>query len=273
MKCALCNDGDRIEDSHIIPKMVYRWLKKASITGHLRGTTTPNLRIQDGPKIKLLCPDCEDRFSEYESEFSKHAFYPIHSECKNDHSFDYGKWLHRFAVSVSWRSLHFLSLQVDNSTLPFNHDRLADNSLEIWRQYLNDERNDIGKCVQHMIVLDEVSSTKGLKNDSELNQFIHRGIDFNTIHSKDEAYIFSKLGKIVIVGVIAINDPNIIWKNTVINPYEGNYAPGDTTVSSCFYTFLETGIQTLRDARQRISDKQLERMKDTLFKQLGKSSK
>lgn len=66
MKCVLCDSEECVEDSHVIPAFVFRYLKKISITGHLRGGEQPNLRMGDGPKPRLLGPKGEDLLSVWE---------------------------------------------------------------------------------------------------------------------------------------------------------------------------------------------------------------
>ena len=54
-QCRLCKKRIMLEESHIIPKFIAKWLKKTSATDYLRFMDTPNIRRQDLVKIKLLC--------------------------------------------------------------------------------------------------------------------------------------------------------------------------------------------------------------------------
>ncbi len=202
MKCAICKTAHTHENSHIIPKFVYRWLKRTSPTGYFRGTANPNARHQDGEKIKLLCPVCEDSFSKLETEFANRVFHPIHTDGRTNHEFYYEEWFHRFAVSITWRTLYFLCQKDGTEEIPFDQQGDFKAALETWRSYLNGERDELGRHVQHLIVMDSVVSSDVIENDFDLNLYIHRGIDFNTIHSPTESYIFAKLGLILICGVI-----------------------------------------------------------------------
>ena len=75
--CKYCNKNEAIENSHIIPSFIYKWLKETSPTGFIRATNEPNKREQDGPKSPLLCNTCEVRFSDIENAFKKEAFSKI----------------------------------------------------------------------------------------------------------------------------------------------------------------------------------------------------
>src|SRR5687767_12163676 len=103
--CRLCQKHANLQESHIIPKFAYQWLIKSSGGGYLRNTAEPNKRVQDGIKRNLLCHDCEQIFSQSESDFSKKLFYPYVSN--SGKIFKYEKWLLNFCVSLSWRILNF----------------------------------------------------------------------------------------------------------------------------------------------------------------------
>lgn len=75
--CALCNQESELRESHIIPKFVFDYIKETSATGYLRNVTSINRRLQDGPKRKLLCHDCEQKFSIAEKYFAETVFSPM----------------------------------------------------------------------------------------------------------------------------------------------------------------------------------------------------
>lgn len=72
--CKFCNKREAIENSHIIPSFIYKWLKDTSPTGYIRATNEPNKREQDGSKSSLLCKECERDFSTHENLFKKETF-------------------------------------------------------------------------------------------------------------------------------------------------------------------------------------------------------
>jgi len=112
-ECYLCNTNYCKQNSHIIPKFIYKWLKDTSATGYIRKGENVNIRVQDGLKIKLLCNECEKSFNKFETIFANKIFYPFHNS-KNV-KVNYKDWLFKFSVSVSWRVLVFHKL---NSKLP-----------------------------------------------------------------------------------------------------------------------------------------------------------
>lgn len=48
--CALCNKHGELELSHIIPKFVFKHLKKNSFSGKMRNTNNPNVQYKMGTK-------------------------------------------------------------------------------------------------------------------------------------------------------------------------------------------------------------------------------
>src|SRR5260370_38660106 len=99
--CRLCGETKELQESHILPGLVYRWIKETSATGYLRFGQQPNLRVQDGLKLHLLCDDCEQRFNQWETQFANQIFHSMTQRKAGRAS--YGTWLLLFCASVSWR--------------------------------------------------------------------------------------------------------------------------------------------------------------------------
>lgn len=74
--CKLCQNERPLEVSHIVPRFVAKRLKTDSPNPFMRNWTEPNRRLQDAPKKRLLCRECEERFSRTEDAFSRDIFTP-----------------------------------------------------------------------------------------------------------------------------------------------------------------------------------------------------
>jgi hypothetical protein len=101
--CRLCHQSDSLQDSHIVPRFVSKWLLESSPTRGLRDLATPNRRRQDLPTLPFLCSKCEQLLSRWESEFAAKLFLPLHRHEATP--FRYGPWGMKFAASVVWRVL------------------------------------------------------------------------------------------------------------------------------------------------------------------------
>ena len=137
--CALCKKENTIlEESHIIPKFVFRRIIKKSPTGFMRNPLNPNERLQDGDKQYLLCGDCEDLFNVSETLFANKVFHLY--KAGNLKEFKYEKWLNFFISSVSWRTLYLDILDYKSkNSIPKKSLDVLNQSEEILRDYLLEE--------------------------------------------------------------------------------------------------------------------------------------
>jgi hypothetical protein len=74
--CRLCGLQRPLRNSHIFPKFYWDWLKETG-SGYFRKTDSPNVKRQDGRKVPLLCHDCEQLFSVWESDTARKVFAPL----------------------------------------------------------------------------------------------------------------------------------------------------------------------------------------------------
>lgn len=210
-KCALCGNVGELQNSHIIPAFVYKWLKNTSATGFLRAGDKINVRTQDGHKEKLLCSICEKLLNKYETEFANKIFHPfINSELDKQGSgrgiikqFYYEEWLLKFLISVQWRLLFSVELtpnDVKNSLLI-----QKDNFINIWRDYLLGNRSDTGNSESYLIFMQSLAKAFGNfpKNiNDKINHYILRTADGTIAYSRNKLAVYSKLGPIALFSCI-----------------------------------------------------------------------
>src|SRR5688572_7938486 len=127
--CQLCGIASALCESHIIPKFAYTWLKETG-TGYLRTLRHPNVRKQDGPKMRLLCLGCEQRFSKKEDWFKRIIFQPYLS---NTHTLPYDDQLFYFTISLLWRVMKAIGT---SSPELRQYKYSLDAAESEWRQYL-----------------------------------------------------------------------------------------------------------------------------------------
>jgi hypothetical protein len=265
MICALCKKNPAIEQSHIVPAFIFRWLKESSPTGFLRNPKNPNKREQDGFKRELLCEACEDVFSKWETLFSNNVFRKVHHQKDNALAFDYDDWLVRFCVSVSWRTLTHLVMKNSPDEMPFGHGSKAIAALEHWRKYLLGEVNDLASYNQHLLITDSPASAEGIENDVDLKIYFKRAVHYDAMSTVDECYIITKMCDILICGTVLDSKPEQ-WIGTTVKEVKGRYQPGDFQVSGCVFKFFETAVEVIRAGRQNLSKQQGVRILDTFHK-------
>jgi hypothetical protein len=200
--CALCCCGYCEEQSHIIPAFVFRYLKKTSPTGYLRGAGTPNQRVTDGPKHELLCGACEDRLSVWEGRFAQQIWRPLTEGLLGRDAFEYGDWLARFAVSVTWRALTSLLQRRKGGASSPEARRSIDTALQIWAEFLRGERTDVGAHqVQMFLMLDDDVVFTDLA-PGFTSFYLERAVDHATFETSEGHELVVKMGRVILVGSI-----------------------------------------------------------------------
>lgn len=106
-------------------------MKKTGLTPFLRKAVDPDTRIQDHHE-KLLCEDCEQTFSDWEGKFAAQVFYPHVRGQKKE--FNYGVWLYKFVLSISWRL--FVSEMAVWHREDHPKNEVIEERLETWRDIL-----------------------------------------------------------------------------------------------------------------------------------------
>lgn len=252
--CRLCNREATLQHSHILPAFVFRWIRETSGGGHLRGGVTPNLRIQDGPKRFWLCVDCEELFSRAETNFANKIFYP----CSNGSSsrIIYGDWLLHFCVSVSWRVLQFYKEEVSlNSLAPGVFLRVTE-AEATWRAFLLGQRQHPGSFRQHLLPLDAIQSiTFGQDLSPNLNRYLMRMTDFDLLEGETASYVYSKLGRFVILGFIRQDRPNH-WQGSKVHLKTGQIEPRKYTINKGLFDYMNARARLVADLLSGISPRQ-----------------
>jgi hypothetical protein len=174
-KCRLCGTQSDLQHSHVIPGFAFRWMRDTSGTGYLRYGAAPNLRVQDGIKRYWLCSNCEEILNKFETLFATRIFHPF-SSGKSARS-RYGRWLHRFCVSVSWRVLRFYR---EEGKLAGHQPELIprlDEAEQIWKNVLLDKTPHSGSFEQHLLHLDAIESHTLQNLPPNMNRYLMRAID------------------------------------------------------------------------------------------------
>lgn len=268
-KCALCSSETDLELSHIVPKMAVRTLKKTAV-GNIRTTENPNIVIQDSEKHYMLCGQCEDLFSEYETYFSKIVFHPYLK--KEVSRFAYDERLFYFIISVSWRSLYLDLLDfVENHVVGIEALECLIDSEKTMREYLLHNRNDTGSIENHIFFFDDVAGITGSVEgvniaDLRPNTTFHRGISSYTFcyeHEKTYGTITNMLGIILLTFYhLGVEEK---WENTAITNGVGFIEAKDQRIQSVVgneFTHIMITAQRAADNMSQVQrDKIVERLK------------
>lgn len=211
--CALCKTHGPLEESHLIPKFVGRWLKKTSATGRLRVATNANVPVQDLTKKPFLCGACEDRFSKLETQFSNEVFLPyVEGELDGmglkqfkSEGYSYDEWLLQFLMSIQWRYVAWGREELERLTP--RHRKLLDRFEEAARSYLLGSQCHTGRSETHLLLFQSMMAVQGpipAHVHENVNVYLLRATDGTLVWTASMLGILSKLGPI---GVYTTLDP------------------------------------------------------------------
>lgn len=258
--CALCRQPKKLELSHIVPKFVIRYLKKTSI-GAIRNMENPDRVIQDGEKHYLLCGDCEDLFSTYETKFANTFFYPYMKD--NVKEFNYDSDVYYFLTSVSWRSLyldildfveHSQEVGIDTETL----DCLISRE-QAMREYLLKKQNIVAGIEHHIFFFEDIKNITNTLIDMRPHTTMHRGITSYTFFNKElktHATLTNMMG--IVLFTLYSKGKEEKWINTqIINGTGMIKADNQIIESVCINELIEV-LNNVKKAGTEISETQRE---------------
>ncbi len=177
--CKLCGSNAPLMKSHIIPKFVGRWMKETSITPYLRFDGNVDERHQDLFTMELLCDDCENRFSAWETKFATEIFHPA---ADGQTVFRYGPWFVKFAASLAWRAVQFLKCQAGDDPPALNS--MVDNmELHLSRFLLGQEKH-VSSYTQHVYAVGELAAPV-LPGSPMLNRYLARAVGIDILRNDD----------------------------------------------------------------------------------------
>lgn len=200
--CKLCQDSDDLQDSHILPKFVGKYLKETSATGFLTAIDTEGQpsRSQDICKTRLLCSRCESILNKAETFFANTIFHPFKQGGPMTIPID--DRLGRFAISISLRALWVMQL-VEHPLADKWKDKLCELETE-WRNYLLETPNFImGTNSHHILLCNEALLAAGLRDNPNLILHVMRTSAFYLFEKFGKAYIFANLAGVQIISMIS----------------------------------------------------------------------
>ena len=251
-QCHLCHCNAELQLSHVLPAFVFKWLRESSGNGHLRASDAPNLRVQDGIKLHLLCASCEELLSRPEGTFASQLFLPYTKGTQQ--IFRYSNWLMQFCTSISWRVLQFyLERQSWEGWTPESLAQIAEAEI-VWREVLLGKRQHPGTYQQHILPLDRIESSTGEFAPS-INRYLMRAVQVDICRGNESIFTYAKLGRFIILGFI--HEPNMAsWRGTKVHANEGIIEPREYVVPGALGHYLNEKAAKMSAALAGMSDAQ-----------------
>ena len=154
-------------------------------------------RLQDLFATELLCDDCENRFSAWETQFASGIFHP---SAAGKTTFRYGPWMLRFAASLAWRAIQFRQFHEIAET-PGVNSMVDEMELHLSRFLLGRERG-VDSYTQHIYPVGElVAPTR--PGSPMLNRYLARAVQIDFLRSDDlsEMMVYVKLPMFIFFSV------------------------------------------------------------------------
>lgn len=219
MKCALCGKEADLMQSHIIPKLVYKRIRSHTCS-RFRALDNITRVMQDGEKRPMLCQECEELFSSYETKFSSQYLDDYLTTNRIQHK--PSRVVKNYFLTVAWRilwdDLYRLNSYNDCIIRPVFEDFCTD-----LRDYLlsigkNNDRSSSLKFRTYVFKIDSLIKNKAIielskgclfgysfyhaKNNSIAVIAYYAGLVFVTYYDYDkEKYVFIGQGPVIFKAV------------------------------------------------------------------------
>ena len=257
--CALCGSTEGRQLSHIIPKFVFQHANVRSPTGYMRTNISPNKREQDGLKEYLLCRNCEQRFSKWETKFA--PLFKKHHE-KPGESFAYDRGQALAALSIVWRVLASARSHPELNHLTFGRDySRTDSAFQVWSEVLLEHRPHPDKFRLNWLWFDYV--TNGPKN---LNRYIFHATDYDVYASDRESYTVAHLPGLFLVGTTELAPKNA-FKGFGVSFKGGQYISREDKVCPAWLQeYMTDKLKVRDDALAQMSPVQVSKIEQIVLR-------
>ena len=259
--CRLCERETALQESHVIPAFVFRWMRETSGGGYLRTGKQPNVRVQDGAKYYWMCAECEGRLNRYETQFANAIFYPYCGEQK--HRLRYGRWMLLFCISVSWRILRMYREQASFASWSPEAIARLDEAECTWKAVLLGKRSHPGEFEQHFLPIDAIETVKGPNLPPNINRYLLRATDTDVAHSQSMEFVYCKFGHFVLVGFVRCGRREW-WRGTKIHANEGILEPQNYRLPNVFFEYILSRARQAIEILEEISPRQRDKIEATL---------
>lgn len=252
-QCRLCDNEVTLENSHIVPKFIFKHLKKTSPTGFIREAKNPNKPIQDGIKLPFLCGDCEDIFSKWETMFANKIFYPYQN--KESQEFEYEVWLTKYLASVSFRVLVYLYEETGLDYFSPGMLVYVDKAILNLKSYLLGKTEHPKEQRQLLLLLDFLGPNSIRETPDNFNTYIGRAIDIDVLTTDHDSFIYVKYLKFLHLCPIKLST-NTGWRTARINPKKGILKVQDHELPDYIINKMIKGTSVFTSSQKKVSVKQ-----------------
>lgn len=222
--------------------------------------------MQDGPRERWLCLECEANFNRSETAFANQIFHPYLQ--RSEQRLRYGPWLLHFCTSVSWRTLRYHILQEATNEFPQYLNGRIEAAESAWREYLLGHRPHPGEFRQHLVPMDRIESASG-ELSPNINRYLMRAVQIDMCHGGDTLFTFTKMGRFMVLGFV--NEPNTSnWTGSRVNANQGTVEPRHYTMPTAFLGYLNDKANSLAGVTRALSERQQAKINDAFVSNIDR---
>lgn len=254
--CALCSKKTELKESHIVPKFIFRWLKTTSGL-KLRGLSNINVKVQDGPKLELLCGACEITFGKLENQFSRNIFKPFVKG--NLTVINYDRHFFRFIASVFWRALA-AGNEVFNPCKEPRFQPLLDSARDGLRKFLNEESSSISHQIHMLAGVELYRETPDIEVPDGAILYFGRGVDISMLESDKKLFLYLKLPRFIfLLPLLGMDEKE--YQGTQVLPSGGRIDVELSRITDQdFGNFIFETLEIINEIKAKMSLNQREKM-------------
>lgn len=258
--CKYCQKNKAIENSHIIPSFMYKWLKDTCSSGYIRTTDEPNKRKQDGFKSPLLCRECEVSFSKIEDEFKKSIFIKLanyRAPCPP--KLLISESVKKFIYILAWRTLADIYHYCKEHSF-------TDEEFGKFPEFLNDIKAFIENGSKTKFKAHLIPCTRDILERLHLPKadgfYYERTIcaDPRIWDDWERFIIFIKI-PFGLIAVELVSNQNDTWVGTQIDNIEYLLLSEIRVVPGCISEYIDFYYDEFKKSRKQITEKQKHKMK------------
>lgn len=266
----MCSKTAVLEQGHVVPSFVFRWLKETAAVPYIRTGKNPNLRVQDGWKRRWFCRACEEQIGRFEQAFAKELFPLVVTEKPTPYR--HGPWLSQFIASVAWRAAIFQSEYSDAFDFFTPEQKaLLPQALEQWRLFVSGEAQTPGVHELHFMPMGMLADCQGDRTlPPNINRYILRAVQVHVAAHAREAFAFVKMGPALALGFIQPPPPGI-WEGTRVSLGEGQVG-GDMAAPVEFLDYIIERAEKMHASQQGRSARQKEKIREAFMSNLDRAA-
>ncbi|WP_334046032.1 hypothetical protein [Burkholderia cepacia] len=130
----------------------------------------------------------------------------------------------------------------------------------VWREYILGVRQHPMQFRQYIYPLDQIASASG-EFAPNINRYLMRAIDMDLCESRSAMFVYSKLGRFIILGFVSQSDA-ASWQGGKVHANEGVIESRRYVLPSAFGGYLNSRAKKIDEALASVSDRQYQKIQE-----------